>query len=62
MLKNRSMKGVPHLRLATVCEVEKANRVSFGILAKILRNFWSRNNFIQFWNFTELAVYELEVT
>jgi hypothetical protein len=41
--------------------VERANFLSDGILGKILRDFWSRDGDISFWNFTELAVYELEV-
>jgi len=55
------MKESKHLRLATVCEVEKANRLSDGVLGQILRNFWSRDNHISFWNYTEIAFYELQV-
>ena len=51
----------PGMRLASVCEVQKANDLSNGVLGYILRKFWSRNEDFMFWNYTELAVYDLEV-
>jgi hypothetical protein len=50
------------MKLATVCEVRRANELSNGALGNILRKFWSKNEAMMFWNYTELAVYELEVS
>ena len=60
MLKGGTVKSQKGMKLATVCEVRKANDLSQGILGNILRKFWSRNEHTMFWNYTELAIYELE--